>query len=201
MSEKYRSPDDEVDHGFELVAPEFDEQVQDQLVEPDELADSAVDALEAVVLSVVQSKELRGLRDKIEALVHGSASRADIASGLIDANNLSRLAKHAAARRNLERIILAEANKPEMDLGKAAVLFKLVNEVTTDLEGTVKTRTTEIKDVAGALGKADAVLSSSRADALKKFATTTPQGREIIRRLSHTVNKAARKAGGEGVKG
>lgn len=153
----------------------------------------ALDGLRAVIEAVVQGKDLLQHAKEIERLVMGQETRANLVDSLIATADYERLMGFLTARRTLEFSLLGALNSGQLSPPEQLALLNYLNTETRNIEGKIKAGTTEMKDVMGLLLKLDASTAAGEASIAERVKLTTPQGREIVRRVLHRLGKATRK--------
>ena len=172
-------------------SPELYEGVLDESKIP---KDPAIEAMEQIVANIQQGKDIKDSFAQIARLTHNQDSRAEIFSSLSLTHDYSRYTAFLNARRRVELVLLAIAGQGKLTPGDALALLAYLNEGIHTIEGKIKSSSLGGKDIAGLLGKIDYLMSTQEVALQKKMADTTPQNREIMRRVSHKLQKMASKA-------
>lgn len=154
-------------------------------------ADQVLDTLDEVIGALKTGREISGLRERIAQLVTNQESRAELISNMAMTHDFDRLAKHMRARASLEDILLTAATDRTLTPTQALAFLKLTQEQCDTILSRVRAGATNIQDLITLLNKADYALQLQDSKLSSKFSNTTPQGREIIRRLAHRLNKVA----------
>jgi hypothetical protein len=153
--------------------------------------DMVLDTLDEVINSLKTGREITGLRERIAQLVTNQESRAELVSNMVMTHDFDRLARYMRARASLEDILLKAAVDRTLTPTQALAFLKIAQEQSEIILNRVRAGATNIQDLLSLLNKADYALQVQDAELAKKFSNTSPQGREIIRRLVHHLNKAA----------
>jgi hypothetical protein len=152
-------------------------------------ADVVLDTLDEVVDALKTGREISGLRDRISQLITNQESRAELVSSMAMAHDFGRLARYMRARASLEDILLTASIDRTLTPTQSLAFLKIAQEQSEVILSRVRAGATNIQDLMALLNKADYALQVQDAALAKKFSNTTPQGREIIRRLAHRLNK------------
>lgn len=171
------------DNPFEVLAPL-----------PPAPKDMVLDTLDEVINSLKTGREITGLRERIAQLVTNQESRAELVSNMAMTHDFDRLSRYMRARASLEDILLNAAVGRTLTSTQALAFLKITQEQSEIILNRVRAGATNIQDLLSLLNKADYALQVQDAELAKKFSNTSPQGREIIRRLAHRLNKVAASA-------
>ena len=153
--------------------------------------DMVLDTIDDAVNSLRTGRDIEGLRDRIAQLVTNQESRAELVSNLALTHDFDRLTKFLRARASLEDILLTASIDRTLTPTQSLAFLKITQEQSEVILNRVRAGATNIQDLAALLNKANYALQLQDAELQKKFANTSPQGREIIRRLAHRLNKVA----------
>jgi hypothetical protein len=153
--------------------------------------DAVLDTLDEVIDSLKTGREISGLRERIAQLVTNQESRAELVSNMAMTHDFDRLSRYMRARASLEDILLTAAVDRSLTPTQALAFLKITQEQSEIILNRVRAGATNIQDLLSLLNKADYALQVQDAELAKKFSNTSPQGREIIRRLAHRLNKVA----------
>lgn len=153
--------------------------------------DVVLDTLDQVIESLKTGREITGLRDRIAQMVTNQESRAELISNMAMTHDFDRLSRYMRARASLEDILLNAAVDRTLSPTQALAFLKITQEQSEIILNRIRAGATNIQDLLSLLNKADYALQLQDAELQKKFSNTSPQGREIIRRLAHRLNKAA----------
>lgn len=152
--------------------------------------DPVLDVLENVVKGIKHGTDISSHEEQIEKLVLNQEQRAELIDNILLTHDYDRLVKYIKARKVLEDFMLLCAERGDLSVTEALAFMKIVHDESETLQGRVKAGATSIKDVVSMLHKVDYAIQANEKGLQKKFDKTTPQGREIIRRLAHKLQKA-----------
>jgi len=153
--------------------------------------DAVLDTLDEVIDSLKTGREISGLRERIAQLVTNQESRAELVSNMAMTHDFDRLSRYMRARASLEDILLTAAIDRSLSPTQALAFLKITQEQSEIILNRVRAGANNIQDLLSLLNKADYALQLQDEELAKKFSNTSPQGREIIRRLAHRLNKVA----------
>lgn len=156
--------------------------------------DPSIQAIQELVSNIECGKDVSAQFPKIQRLIHNQDSRAEVFGSLALTADYSRFAAFLSARRRVETVLLAMAEKAKLTPGDSLALLAYLGENIKDIEKKVQANTSSGKDIAALLGKIDYTLNTQQQALAAKMAKTTPQNREIMRRVAHKLLKSANKA-------
>lgn len=164
------------------------EVVSQQLLRPQlctvEVQDPALDLLQQIVNGFQSGKSIASLGDKLSQLTNNQEQRSELISALVTSHDYSRLVKYMAVRSHLEDELLASACRDDLSPAERIMMLKLVGDETGQLEQKIQASSTGIKDMMSLMNKVDYTLQVGEHNLRSQYAKTTPQGREIVRRLA-----------------
>lgn len=153
-----------------------------------------LDALDDVVSGIVHGRDISEAYPRIARLIHAQDARAEVVSQLMVAQDYERLAKAIRARHHIEETLLSQAMNDELLPAERIVLLEAIETMIVTSRKHVAGQSTSVNDVTALLEKLD-YTAELAGDALrKKFAKTSVQGREVVRKLLLRVNKAVKDA-------
>jgi len=155
--------------------------------------DPVLDVLDHVVNGIKTGSNLTEQYPEIARLVNNQESRAELINNLLLTHDYDRLVKYVRARQSLEKFMFECANRGDLSPTEGLAFMSMVMSETETIYSRVKSGATKINDVVGMLNKIDYTVQQSEKELLNKFKKTTPQGREIVRRLIHKLNKVVPK--------
>lgn len=167
----------------DLTVPPPEPQVQPQ-------ADKPLLVIEQVVGAIKDGRDLSSMKEDVLRLVSNQEDRAQLISNLLMTHDYTRMAKYAKAREKLENVVLEAIEQRQLTPTQTIAFLKLVMEESEVISARIRNGATTVKDLVSLLNRADYAMQLSDAELHKKFEGTTPQGREIIRRLMGRLNKA-----------
>jgi len=163
--------------------------LNDQNIPPD----PSIAAMQELVLNIEQGKNVQESFAKISRLTHNQDSRAEIFNSLSLTHDYGRYASFLQARRRVELVLLAIAAQGKLTPGDALALLSYLNESIGTIEHKLVANSASSKDISSLLGKIDYLVSAQQQEMQKKMANTTPQNREILRRVAHKLLKSVPK--------
>ncbi len=153
-----------------------------------------LDALDTVVDGIVSGRDISASYPTIARLIHAQDSRAEVVGQLLITQDYERLSAAVRARRHIEEALFAQALNDDLLPAERIMLLQELNEIIGTSRKHVVGQSTSVNDVAALLEKLD-YTTELAGDALKKkFASTTVQGREVVRKLLLRVSKAVKGA-------
>ena len=153
--------------------------------------DEAVDALKRVLRGITAGEDLKDSEPMIARLVANQEARAKVINSLIMTHDYERLVRFIDVRKNMDRVIIDAAANKELKWQTAVNLYKLVTLEVEEISGRMRAQmmgNTEMLNLIQKVGWATDMDDMALADKLKG---TSPQGREIIRRVAYKLKKAA----------
>lgn len=155
--------------------------------------DAVLDVLESVVDGILTGRSLERQRGQISRYISNQEARAELIANLVQTDDYRRLVRLLRARGKLEQSLLSAMERHDLNPSEMLALHQVAShEVAVTSKG-VLANANNVNDVIGLLEKADAAFSDQEEFLAKKFAKTTPQGREVIRRLAHRLSKLNKK--------
>jgi hypothetical protein len=168
-----------------------------EVLKPEAKAGPAVAAMEALVENINTGKDISGQLGQIGRLIHNQDSRAEVFNSLALTHSYGRYVHFLKAIDRIEQVMLAMANEAQLTPGDALALLEYMQEETKKIESKISSNTASNRDIAALLGKVDFAVSSQQQELAKRMAKTTPQNREIIRRVAHRLLKSASEKRGQ----
>jgi hypothetical protein len=156
--------------------------------DPDVAEDAVLTTLEAVVNGIITGRSIEDPR-KVGQYISNQEARAELIANLVQTDDYRRLVKMMRTRSNLETSLLKSAERDDLNPSERLALLQLISGEISGIAKGVRANATNVADVLGLLEKADAAFDANEDLLTKKFAATTTQGREVIRRLSHRFSK------------
>lgn len=148
-----------------------------------------LEILDQVVEALRTGKPLEGVRSQVERLVSNQQVKTDLINNLVLAHDFDRLVLYMKARSKLERFLFGLLEADKISASDALAYYRIVYEEAKVLTARVQEGSSPVKDASSELDKVDLAVRQAQ-DALKaKLKDTSPQGREIIRRLRHKAEK------------
>jgi len=148
-----------------------------------------VDLLSTIVHGIQTGEDFSGTYPTIARLVHKQEDRARLIDQLALVDDFRRAAAFIELRNKLESELIAAARNDELCPSERLVLLKMTDDRLHDIQNRISGSATDVQDVLDLLQKANYAVEV-KGQALKtKFIQTSPQGREIIRKLVTTIGR------------
>jgi hypothetical protein len=183
----------EKESGFDETLPSF----SDILKEPD---DPVLGVLDTVVKGIKDGTDLAPVYTKIARLINNQEERAELINNLSLTHDYERKILYMKACWALERYMFKLIGSGKLKPHECMAFMRLIQEELQNIDSTVKAGGTSPDDVMAMLNKVDFTFQMKQEELESKFKNTTPQGREIVRRLGFKLMKAAKVMGKKGAK-
>lgn len=154
--------------------------------------DPALSVLQQVVEGFSNGTSLAHLSEQINQLISNQEQRAELISSLVMSHEYQRLVKYLAVRAHLEDQLIESALRDDLSVSERIMLLKLVGDETQSTANKVQAGSTTVKDILGLMNKVDYKLQLGERSLGSKFKKTTPQGREIVRRVAFQLQRTIR---------
>jgi hypothetical protein len=151
------------------------------------------------VLGVV-GEVIKGIRDgtqmthvyqDVVRLVSNQESRAELIDQLMLTHDFTRYADFITARDAIESDLLLACKNDKLTPVERITVYREITKIVSVIEARIRGQTSSVKDIISQLQKVDyAVSSNTDAELQKRFAKTSPQAREITRKLLTKLRKA-----------
>jgi DNA-binding MarR family transcriptional regulator len=151
--------------------------------------DVVLNTLQKVVDGIRSGTDISGVQAEVTRLVTNHESRSELIDNLMLAHDYDRLVKYARARARVENLLIRATERDDLTPTEALAFMAIIVQEAKTIQGRIKAGATDVKDVLALLERADYTVTVAQADLAKKFASTTPQGREIVRRLAHKLSR------------
>jgi hypothetical protein len=145
--------------------------------------------LQDIVGTFQTGGDISEYKEQVQKLIHNQAERADLVDNVLMTIDYERLGNAMASKIKLEMIIHAAIASGQISTIEAIALFPIVSKEAESLLKRVKLGTSEVKDVSKLVEKVNSIAEDGNAEILKQFANTSPQNREIMRRMAHKFGK------------
>lgn len=172
-----------------VVERHLEKEEQDQ---PPKTDDPVLSVIDAIVDGIKHGTDLGGTQDQVTKLISNQESRSELIDSLFLTHDYDRLIRYAKARATIENVLLAAAERNELTPAEALAFLSLVQTESKTIQAKIKAGATNVKNVLELLEKADYAVQVGQVDLVKKFSKTSPQGREIIRRLTYKLSQIGR---------
>jgi len=155
--------------------------------------DPVIDTIDAIIRGIRDGVDIKDTYPAIARLIANQEDRNELLNNLVQTNDLMRLPVYMRARKNLENILLACAMRGDLKPHEALELYGLVVPESEKISSRVRAGASTVKDVEALLGRVDYMTQLDDEENRKKLKRdTTPQGREMIRRLVFKLSKLPR---------
>ena len=155
--------------------------------------DAVIETIERVVSSIRTGTDVVD-KDVVGRLISNQRDRAELLNNLVLTHDYDRLVRYLKARKALEEQLWLESEAGNLDAKEALLFLKLVIEESHAIYSRVQAGATPVEDVMALLNKVDHTFALGEKDLQRQFANTSPQGREIVRRVAYRLNKTAKGA-------
>lgn len=153
--------------------------------------DSVLGILDAVVAGIKNGTEISSKQEAIAKIILNQEERASLIDQILLTHDYERLANYVKARKVIEDFLLLCAQRGDLSATEALAFMKIIQTETAGLSARIRSGATKVNDIVQLVEKVDYKLHQHGEDLGKKFSKTSPQSREIIRRLAHKLNKAS----------
>ncbi len=157
----------------------------------EEEADAVLDSLSEVVDSVVQGRAV-GNRETVARLIHEQERRSEIIASLLLTHDQERLVRFLRMRKKLEGDLAAALETNNLSNADKVAFLNYINTESRHMEGNIKAGGAGLKDIIGMLVKLDYALAQGDAGLRTRLMSTTPQAREVVRKLAYRLARGAR---------
>lgn len=155
--------------------------------------DPTLSVLQEVVQSFQDGTSLVHLKDRIDKLIINQEQRAELISQLLLSHEYSRLVKYLMVRNHLEDELVGASLRDDLSVGEKMIMLKMADDVVNSLSSKIQAGSTSMHDVMSIISKVDYTLQVNEGSLKQKFKRTTPQGREIVRKLAYRLQSAVSK--------
>jgi len=174
----------------ELVASLMRRAAHEQAAQAVNVTDPTLEVLHELVDGFQHGTSLSHLRDHVNQLVTNQEQRADLVSRLVTTHDYARLVKFMSAREHIENKLIAAAMSDDLHEETALLLLGIISSETKSIINQIHAGATDIHDITAMLAKIDYTLQTDSRALSAKFKSTTPQGREVARRLALRLQSA-----------
>lgn len=154
-------------------------------------ADPILDTLEKIVSGIKTGGDIQQESSAVLRFISNQESRSTLVDSMLLSHDYERLVRYAKARNHLEDVLLRASMRGDLSPTEALAFMSVVNAESKVLQARVRAGSENIKDIMALLEKADYALTERQVEITKRYVDTTPQGREIIRRLTHRLAKVS----------
>lgn len=175
---------------FTLFPEKYAELIQPEAFE----ASPALAAMEDIVDNLEHRKDIREKYERIDQLTRQQDARAEIFNQLYQSHDYRRFVNFLKARATVEKVILAVATKGDLDPAASLALLEYLGKEIGGMEKRISANSISGKDIAALLAKIDQVVDSSAEKMDAELKTSTPQNRELMRRVGYKLLKVVKQA-------
>lgn len=154
-------------------------------------ADTVLDALASIVNSVVTGTPFEQ-GNTVARLVHEQEQRAELISSLLLTHDQERLVRFLRMRKKLEGDLEVALNTGILSNADKVAFLNYLNSESRQMENNVRAGSAGLKDVIGMLVKLDYSMSQGDGVLRQRLAATSPQAREVVRKLAYRIGRATR---------
>jgi hypothetical protein len=154
--------------------------------------DPALSALEQLIASFQSGGSTVAISPEIEKLLNAQDERTNLINNLLVVHDMDRLPSFLRLRRHVEQYLIRAAMQGSLSPAEALAFLKIGQTEIDSISSRVRNGANPVKDIDDLLKRADFVNKASDLELIEKFKSTTPQGREILRKIGHKIAKAAR---------
>jgi hypothetical protein len=173
----------------DLVTRQMIDVVEGKVQSPDLRPDASLLVLGELVQAFDSGHGLGQVKSQVDRLTMAQDDRMVLVDSLVTQHSLVRMARLMAARDRLERFMLSATERSDLTPSEALLFLKMIQTDMSEIKESIKP--TPIKDARGLVDKVDYAQKRTLAGAMAKYDRTSPQGREIIRKVLHGLLKRA----------
>ena len=167
--------------------------IEAELVQPvHPAADQALVVMRELITGINSGTSLELLYPKLQRLISNQERRAEIVDQLALTSDFDRLATLAQARAHLEHELISSAYRDELTTGERMALLDAIVPLEREVRNRVRSGATAINDLLANIQRMESALAIDEEALRNKFSKTTPQGREVVRKLAMRLGKATR---------
>jgi hypothetical protein len=165
---------------------------QDGAVVPVVPTNPTLDVLEKLITSFRDGTSSKQIQAEIEKLLNAQDERSNLVNNLLVVHDVDRLPQFLRLRAYIENYLVHAATQGGLTPAEALAFLKISQTEIETISSRVRSGANPVKDIEELIQRADFVNKASDRELMEKFKTTSPQGREILRKISHKIAKAAR---------
>lgn len=156
-----------------------------------QMAGPVFGVVQEVIRGIRDGTKMTHVYDDVMRLTSNQEARAELIDQLMLSHDFTRYADFVAARDDIETDLLLACKRQQLNPIEKVALYREITKIVTGLENRIRGQTSSVKDIVSQLQKVDyAVNASSTAELQKRFANTSPQAREVTRKLLTKLRKA-----------
>lgn len=179
----------------DLVTRQMIDVIEGKVLPPDLRPDASLTVLGELVQAFDSGQGLNQIKSEVDRLTMAQEERMVLVDSLVTQHSLVRMTRLMAARDKLERFMLSATERSDLTPSEALLFLKLIQTDMTEIKESIKP--TPIKDAKGLVDKVDYAQKKTLAGAMSRYDRTSPQGREIIRKVLHGLIKRANEKPGK----
>lgn len=146
-----------------------------------------------VIQDLKEGKSVSDLEGQLNRFVSEQDSRLQLVATLMTAHQLDRLQLYMNDRWKLERFLHERLNSGALSATEALSYYNIIRQELVVISAELRKPASPVEDVGKVLDRVDYTRSEEERAGLEHFEGTTSQGLEVIRRLTHKVQKVSRK--------
>ena len=154
----------------------------------------AMTALRAIVQGINNGSDLSAHRQTLNRLLYSQEQRSQVIDQLMMVSDYKRLVELTEARNHLESMLVKSSYRGDLNPAEQLVLLSQLTSITKQVEGKVRSGAQSVSDLETLLRRIDYAANTDSEGLKKKFQQTSPQGREVIRKLTMRLQKAVKEA-------
>jgi hypothetical protein len=132
------------------------------------------------------------VKEEISKVTEGIQDKFRIVGAMVDTHALERWGLSVQMRWKLSQSLYADLEVDKLSPLEKLALLKMVSTECDDLEKIIRHGANPLQDIEGTLAKVDATLQGNASELANRLKNTTPQGREIARRLAYKAQQLSK---------
>lgn len=173
----------------DLVTRQMVDVLEGRATPPNLNPDASLTVLGELVQAFDSGEGLHRVKSEVDRLTMAQEERMVLVDSLVTQHSLVRMTRLMAARDKLERFMLSATERSDLTPSEALLFLKMIQTDMAEIKDSIKP--TPIKDAKGLVDKVDYAQKKTLAGAMSRYDRTSPQGREIIRKVLHGLIKRA----------
>ena len=154
----------------------------------------ALDVFDRIVDGINQGTDLSDEFPRLSRLIYAQEARSEVIKQLLLSHDYSRLAKAVRARDRLEELLFTSAMNNDLLPAERVLLLEKLETIVATSQRRIGAESTTVHDIETLLEKIDYSTEAAGASLRKKFAGTSAQGREVVRKLALQVARRVKAA-------
>lgn len=152
------------------------------------------EVLQTVTAGIQTGADISSAYPTISRLIHNNEQRANVVNQLLLTHEFSRAATLSEARDHLENELVRAAYRGDMTPAERLCLMTMLDKRLKESRGMIANGAQPIQDIQALLERVNYV-TSDESGLKERFKQTSPQGREIIRRMVTKIQSNLRGSG------